>query len=72
MNRNRSPKKKAKKLVSFQEMRQIQRQQETAHVGPGSTEFQKPFGSDVHHKMDFGNKYKFKPDSNPPPGMYDP
>jgi len=30
------------------------------------------FGSKVHHKMDFGNKYVFKPDRNPPPGAYDP
>ena len=22
--------------------------------------------------MNFGSKYKFKPDSNPPPGFYDP
>jgi hypothetical protein len=28
------------------------------------------FGSDVTHKMDFGNKYVFKPDKNPPPGAY--
>ena len=71
MNRNRSPRKKAKKLVSYQEMRQMQKIQEVAHIGPGSTEYQKPFGSDLN-KVDFGRKYKFKPDSNPPPGMYDP
>ena len=29
------------------------------------------FGSKVTHKMDFGNKYVFKPDRNPPPGAYD-
>jgi len=28
------------------------------------------FGSKIHHKMDFGNKYVFKPDKNPPPGAY--
>ena len=31
----------------------------------------KPFGSDVKNKTDFGAKYKFVPDSNPPPGLYD-
>lgn len=29
------------------------------------------FGSKVTHKMDFGNKYVFKADKNPPPGAYD-
>jgi hypothetical protein len=29
------------------------------------------FGSKITHKMDFGNKYVFKPDRNPPPGAYD-
>ena len=28
------------------------------------------FGADVHHKMDFGNKYVFKPVAGPPPGAY--
>jgi hypothetical protein len=28
------------------------------------------FGSKVTHKMDFGNKYVFKPDRNPAPGQY--
>lgn len=32
----------------------------------------KPFGSDVKNKTDFGQKYKFVPNSNPPPGLYDP
>ena len=31
----------------------------------------KPFGSDVKNKTDFGQKYKFVPNSNPPPGLYD-
>lgn len=58
-------------MVSYREFREIQRVKERAHHGPGSTEFMKPFGSDVHNKTDFGEKYKFKPDSNPPPGLYD-
>ena len=39
-------------------------------MGPGATEYMKPFGADVHHKMHFGGKYIFKPDSNPPVGLY--
>lgn len=31
----------------------------------------KPFGS-LPQRMTIGGKYKFKPDSNPPPGLYDP
>ena len=30
------------------------------------------FGADVHHKMDFGNKYVFKPVAGPAPGAYNP
>lgn len=32
----------------------------------------KPFGSDIKNKVDFGSKYEFKLDSNPPPGFYQP
>lgn len=31
----------------------------------------KPFGADVTTKVNFGSKYKFKPDSNPPVGAYE-
>lgn len=37
----------------------------------GEYEITKPFGSDLK-KMTMGGKYKWKPDSNPPPGLYDP
>lgn len=30
-----------------------------------------PFGT-IPQKMTLGGKYKFVPDSNPPPGLYDP
>ena len=63
---------KQPKMVSFAEYRQIQRIKEAAHLGPGATDYTKPFGSDVHHKMHFGGKYIFKPDSNPPVGLYEP
>lgn len=58
-------------MVSFREYREIQRIKEAAHQGPGSTEWLKPFGSDVKNKTDFGTKYKFVPNNNPPPGLYD-
>ena len=32
----------------------------------------KPFGTEKKQSMTLGGKYKFKPDSNPPPGSYDP
>ena len=31
----------------------------------------KDFGSDLKNRVTFGSKYKWKPDSNPPPGLYD-
>lgn len=31
----------------------------------------KKFGSDVKNRINFGSKYSWKPDSNPPPGLYD-
>ena len=39
-------------------------------MGPGATEYMKPFGSDCHHKMHFGGKYKYKSNYNPGPGTY--
>ena len=41
-------------------------------MGPGAHQPYKEFGSDVHHKMHFFGRDKWKPDSNPPPGTYDP
>lgn len=38
----------------------------------GSYEIAKTFGSDNKSRMTFGSKYKWKPDSNPPPGLYEP
>jgi len=55
-------------MVSFKEFKDIERAKETAHMGPGATEYQKPFGAEVHHKMHFGNPYISKFDNNPPPG----
>ena len=41
-------------------------------VGPGSTEYMKPFGSDVHHKMHFFGRTSSKMSDTPPPGYYNP
>ena len=41
-------------------------------MGPGAHQPYKEFGKDVHHKMHFFGRSKWKPDSNPPPGIYDP
>ena len=40
-------------------------------MGPGSTEYLKPFGAEIKQKMTIGGKYKWKPDQNPGPGDYD-
>lgn len=45
---------KTPQMVSFREYREIQRVKEAAHQGPGSTEYMKPFGSEVKNKTDFG------------------
>lgn len=58
-------------MVSFREMREIWRQKEEAHLGPGAHDSLKPFGSDLNN-INFGNKYKFNPGQNPGPGQYEP
>jgi len=37
-------------------------------MGPGATEYLKPFGEEVNHKMHFEGPYVFKADSNPGAG----
>lgn len=58
-------------MVSYAEMKEIQRIKDVAHIGPGTHNPHKGFGEEVTHKMHFGGKYKWKPDANPPPGLYD-
>jgi len=53
-------------------MREAERVAEAAKVGPGTTEYAKPFGSDVTMKVDMGRKYETKYNKNPPPGAYNP
>jgi len=56
--------------MSFKEMKEKERIAEQASIGPGSFDGHlKPFGSGMS-KVDFGKKYEWKPDSNPPLGLY--
>ena len=59
------------RLVTFKEMREIQRIIEASNVGPGSTDYLKPFGSDVPQKVNFGRRRSEKVSENPGPGSYD-
>lgn len=53
-------------------MRELERQNETAHMGPGAHDSEKPFGSGMNNAVTMGSKYKFKPKEGPPPGAYNP
>lgn len=45
---------------------------ETAKLGPGSTDYSKPFGSDIKQKVNFGKRHQIKSKmENPGPGAYD-
>ena len=57
--------------MTFKEMRERERINETAHIAPGSTHVEKTFASDLKN-VDFGSKYKFVPKEGPPPGLYNP
>lgn len=59
------------RLVTFKEMREIQRIMEQSKLGPGSTDYSKPFGSDVTRKVNFGRRTEEKASENPGPGTYD-
>lgn len=50
----------------------MEKQNETAHLGPGAHFEPKPFGSDIKMKVNFGSKYKFVPKEGPEPGRYSP
>lgn len=45
---------KKEKYVTFQELRQLEREEEMAFTGPGTHDISRDFGVDVHHKMHFG------------------
>ena len=59
------------RMVSFAELKEIERIKDVAHVGPGTHTPHKEFGQELKTKINFGSKYKWKPDTNPPPGLYD-
>lgn len=54
--------------MTYKELREQERINETANIGPGAHNDDKPFGADVHMKVNFGSKYKFVPKEGPPPG----
>ena len=56
-------------MIPFSEMRKLQRLEQEGRVGPGTTEYLKPFGSGLKH-VGFGSKYQFKANRNPGPGQY--
>lgn len=60
----------ADKPLTYKEFKEKEREMEASNLGPGAHEVQKPFGSDIKTKIDFGRKYEFKPNQNPPPGLY--
>jgi hypothetical protein len=61
--------------MTFKQMREQQRIAEQANVGPGTTEYLKPFGSEVKNKMHFqgrpkkyNNMFHFESNPNTGPG----
>jgi len=58
--------------MTFKEMREMQRNNEVAHLGPGTHHEEKPFAAGVKGRVDMGSKYKFVPKEGPAPGQYDP
>ena len=57
--------------MTFKEMREQERLNETAFQAPGAYEEKIKFGDGLQ-KVDFGRKYKFTPKEGPPPGQYNP
>lgn len=74
MTGNKSSRKNnfAAKPLTYKEYREKERELEASHMGPGTHDTSKPFGSDVKMKVTFGAPYKFKPKEGPAPGTYDP
>lgn len=60
------------RLISFREMRQLQKERQAAHVGPGSTEWLKPMGAELS-KITLAGKGNIPNPClhNPGPGQYD-
>ena len=58
-------------MVSYAELKEIERMKERAHMGPGAHTPHKEFGAELKTKVHFGAKSKWKANDNPPPGLYD-
>lgn len=70
-NKNKWRKNDKPDLLTFKELRELERIAESSHMGPGAIDNTKPFGSDNTTKMTMGGKYKPVINSNPGPGEYD-
>ena len=64
-------KQKEREQVSFKEMRDKERQLETADLGPGAIDTLKPMGTTNTNKMTIGGRIEMKIENFPPPGNYD-
>lgn len=67
----RNNKYKLDRPLTYKELRELEKQNETAFLGPGTHDDLKPFGSDVKGTPGMGSKYKFVPKEGPAPGQYD-
>ena len=57
--------------VTYRELRQMEKLNQTANVGPGAYHDERPTSSKIKTNVSFGSKYKFKPKEGPAPGQYD-
>lgn len=62
--------KSERKMLTFQEFREKERELESAHLAPGLHHVEVPFASGLP-KVNFGEPYKFKPKEGPGPGEYE-
>jgi hypothetical protein len=67
---NKKNKKKEGRPMTYKELRELEKLNETSNLGPGAHHENKPFGSDLNTKVNFGSKYKFVPKEGPAPGQY--
>lgn len=74
MKSNSPRKRKESKLVTFKQMKEMQRKKEESHVGPGAHNPHKEFGVENNTRINFGvgRTKMFKDNYNPAPGQYQP
>ena len=63
--------KKEKEMVEFKDVREKERQLETADLGPGAIDTLKPMGTTNTNKMTIGGRIEMKIENFPEPGKYD-